>query len=74
VEPRSQGRGIGRLLIQTAVAFCRFAGHKVVFLWTFRGLESARHLYEEQGFGLVQEHDVNRWGTNIREQKFIQRL
>lgn len=71
VEPGLQGRGIGRILIQTAIEFCREAGHKQVFLWTFRGLDPARNLYERFGFRLVEEHEVDQWGTRIQEQKFI---
>ncbi len=71
VEPRLQGSGIGRLLIETAVEFCKAAGYKKVFLWTFKGLDAARNLYEQQGFSLAQEHDVDQWGSNIREQKFV---
>jgi GNAT superfamily N-acetyltransferase len=71
VEPSLQGCGVGGTLIQTAIEFCRNARHKKVFLWTFKGLDSARYLYERQGFRLTEEHDVEQWGTNIREQKFV---
>jgi len=71
VEPGSQGSGIGRRLIEHALAFCREAHHKTVFLWTFKGLEAARRLYEQAGFVLDEEHDVEQWGGVIREQKFV---
>lgn len=71
VEPSLQGQGIGGTLIRTAIEFCRKAGHKQVFLWTFKGLDPARNLYERFGFRLVEEHDVDQWGTWIQEQKFI---
>jgi GNAT superfamily N-acetyltransferase len=71
VEPGLQGLGIGRTLISTAVGFCRRVGHKQVFLWTFTGLDPARHLYELEEFRLAEEHDVNQWGTRIKEQRFV---
>lgn len=70
IEPEFQGRGIGRELIGAAIQFCRKAGHKKVFLWTFRGLEAARKLYEEAGFQLTEESELDQWGSRISEQKF----
>lgn len=71
VEPSLQGNGIGRRLIKYALAFCQEAGHKKVYLWTFEGLDAARRLYEQAGFVLDEEHDVQQWGGFIREQKFL---
>lgn len=70
VEPRFHGMGVGSLLLEKAIAFCRYAGHERVFLWTFEGLDAARRLYERAGFSLTEEHDVDQWGGMIREQKF----
>lgn len=70
VEPKFQGHGIGGTLIDRAVSFARTAGHRKVFLWTFDGLEAARHLYERVGFRLAQEREVDQWGQVILEQKF----
>jgi GNAT superfamily N-acetyltransferase len=70
VEPELQGLGIGKLLIEKAVTFCGKTGHRKIFLWTFRGLDAARHLYDSEGFKLVDEHSVDQWGGKINEQKF----
>ncbi len=70
VEPSCQGHGIGRALLQKAVAFARNAGHDPFFLWTFEGLERARSLYEEAGFRLSEAHEVTQWGQRILEQRF----
>jgi GNAT superfamily N-acetyltransferase len=70
VEPELHGTGIGSTLIGKALAFCREAGHRRVFLWTFRGLDTARKLYEQHGFRLTVEHTVDQWGTRLNEQKF----
>lgn len=71
VEPSLQGNGIGRVLMDHALAFCREAGHKTVYLWTFAGLDAARRIYEHAGFVLDEEHGVDQWGGVIREQKFL---
>lgn len=70
VKSGLQGRGIGKRLLSRAVDFSKRAGHRNIFLWTFCGLDTARRLYERQGFKLTQEHALDQWGTSITEQKF----
>jgi GNAT superfamily N-acetyltransferase len=70
VDTDFHGRGIGRALLRQALRFCREVRHPRVFLWTFEGLDMARRLYEQEGFVLSEEHDVEQWGRKIREQKF----
>jgi len=71
VSPEYQGKGIGRTLLRTAVTFCKSVDCTNVYLWTFKGLDAARALYEEEGFRLHEEHDVKQWGNTITEQKFV---
>jgi len=70
VPPEFQGMGLGRRLVEEALAFCAKAGHPRVFLWTFQGLDAARALYESVGFRLCREHTVVQWGQTLREQLF----
>ena len=70
VTPECQGSGVGNILIQKAVDFCREAGFRRVYLWTFAGLDEARHLYEKHGFRLSEEHEGDQWGITVTEQKF----
>jgi GNAT superfamily N-acetyltransferase len=70
VDPRFWGCGIGRKLIAGSIEFCRQTGFPSVFLWTFRGLENARRLYESVGFRLCEESRVEQWGQTIMEQKY----
>jgi GNAT superfamily N-acetyltransferase len=70
VDPRFHGRGIGSLLVRTACRFCADKGYRKVYLWTFQGLDQARHLYESVGFRLSEENPVSQWGRNILEQRF----
>jgi GNAT superfamily N-acetyltransferase len=70
VAPAFQGSGIGKVLLERSIQFCKEVGYKRVFLWTFEGLETARYLYESVGFRLCQEHEVRQWGQDIKEQRF----
>ena len=67
----ARGRGFGDTLIRQAVAFCRDAGFASVYLWTFAGLEAARHLYEKHGFRLVEALQNEQWGMTLPEQRFV---
>jgi len=71
VAPEFQRIGIGRRLILEAVDFCRKARHGRIYLWTFKGLDQARSLYEAEGFQLAQENDIRQWGNSITEQMFL---
>ena len=70
VAPESQGHGIGKMLIEEAVEFCRKEKFGRVYLWTFVGLDPARHLYEKCGFKLCEEREGNQWGRTVTEQRF----
>jgi GNAT superfamily N-acetyltransferase len=71
VAPEFQKRGIGRRLILETVDFCRKAAYGRIHLWTFKGLDRARSLYESEGFRLAEEHDIRQWGSSITEQMFL---
>ena len=68
VSEACQGKGIGSLLINTAMDFCRNHGYKRVYLWSFAGLDAASHLYRKHGFRLVDQHLGTGWGTEVNEQ------
>ena len=69
-----RGKGVGNQLIRAAMDFCRSKGYRSAYLWTFEGLDAARHLYEKHGFRLVQEHTGTQWGAEVKEQRFECRL
>ena len=74
VEDGLRGSGIGRALLTEAVAFCDRHGFVETHLWTFRGLDAARRLYEGHDFSLVEENVGRQWGGEVVEQKFVRRV
>jgi uncharacterized protein YhfF/RimJ/RimL family protein N-acetyltransferase len=65
-----RGHGLGRRLLDHAMAYCRDRRAPLVYLNTFAGLDAARALYERAGFRLVQEVEAQTWGRSMREQRF----
>jgi GNAT superfamily N-acetyltransferase len=65
-----RGKGVGNQLMNAAMDFCRSRDYGRVFLWTFGGLDAARHLYEKNGFRLVEQHKGTQWGREVNEQRF----
>ena len=70
VHPDARGRGIGRELIDRALAFCRERGFKKVHLWTITELAAARHLYKQAGFVVTREETHEIWGAMRTEQEY----
>ncbi|HEX2166893.1 MAG TPA: GNAT family N-acetyltransferase [Longimicrobiales bacterium] len=70
VVPSARGRGLGRLLIDEALSFCRSAGHSRVFLWTTASLAAAAHLYRSRGFVLTHQETLERWGAVVTEERY----
>jgi GNAT superfamily N-acetyltransferase len=65
-----RGAGIGSSLLSSAIAFSQAHRYPRVFLWTFEGLDAARHLYEKAGFRLIHQQPGSQWGTVVNEQCF----
>ena len=62
VEPSARGRGLGARLVGECVSHARQVGFEKMGLYTSKGLESARRLYEAAGFQLVREEREDIWG------------
>jgi GNAT superfamily N-acetyltransferase len=66
LDPALHGRGLGRELIERAMAFCRRHDYDRVFLWTVDELAAAIHLYESVGFEATDEIDLHTgWRTDV---------
>ena len=74
VSASLHGSGIGSRLIAAAMRFCRNRCYKRIYLWTFEGLDPAKHLYEKTGFTLREQRRGTMWGTEVNEQRFELRL
>jgi DNA-binding MarR family transcriptional regulator/predicted GNAT family acetyltransferase len=73
VEDELRGTGTGRRLVAEAVKFCDAHGFAETHLWTFRGLDAARKLYESVGFELAEEWEGTQWGFVLPEQRFVRK-
>lgn len=69
-----RGKGVGQSLLTTALQFCDQSGFDSTQLWTFKGLDAARHLYEKNGFVLTKEALDCTWGPEMLEQLFVRRM
>ena len=72
VDESLRGSGVGRRLLSRALDFADREFDET-YLWTFKSLDAARHLYESAGFQLTEEAEGSQWGTHVIEQKFIRR-
>jgi GNAT superfamily N-acetyltransferase len=70
IEPEARGKGLGNLMMQTAVDFTREKGYSKLFLWTVSQLDVARYLYEKFGFYIteVAQHEI--WGNVLKEERW----
>jgi N-acetylglutamate synthase-like GNAT family acetyltransferase len=64
VEPWARGRGIGGRLVSECVGHARHVGYEKMILFTVRGLDGARKLYEAEGFRLTEEEPGHAWGAD----------
>ena len=70
VEPWARGLGIGARLVSECVGQARHVGYRRMVLFTAAGLDSARRLYEAEGFRLAEETPEVMWGKPGRAQKW----
>ena len=70
VNPNFRGLGLGKLLFEESILFCKKCGFKTVFLWTFRGLDAANYLYKSTGFEKTEELTHEIWGQTLTEERY----
>lgn len=74
VDPAARGAGLGRRLLDEALAFCKECGYAHVILWTVSTLAVAAHLYRSVGFVKTEEKPGRMWGVDVVEEKYELRL
>jgi DNA-binding MarR family transcriptional regulator/GNAT superfamily N-acetyltransferase len=70
IEPGFRGIGLGHRFMTVALDYCRQRQFSHVFLWTFRGLDAACHLYERYGFRPTEETENTTWREKLTEQRW----
>jgi GNAT superfamily N-acetyltransferase len=65
--PEARGIGLGRRLLEMALAYARDRGFRRVFLWSFAELVGARRLYERAGFRISETRTSRVWGAQRTE-------
>jgi len=73
VDEQFRGAGVGGRLLREAMAFVDTQMFEETHLWTFRGLDAARRLYELAGFALTEEAPGKRWGEGVSAQLFVRK-
>jgi GNAT superfamily N-acetyltransferase len=69
VDPSARGTGLGRRLLEEAIAFSGEAAYNRIILWTVAGLAAAQHLYSHVGFVCVEAAPARRWGVEVIEER-----
>ncbi|MEP7234310.1 MAG: GNAT family N-acetyltransferase [Ignavibacteriota bacterium] len=71
VEPEFQGKGIGKLLIEALLEYCRAKKFDEIFLWTVNKLPAAKAIYERYGFERTQtKAEQVLWGQPLLEERW----
>lgn len=70
LEPEVRGLGVGTVLLNKALDFCRQKKYPHVFLWTVSAQESARILYKNAGFKLTETSENEDWGIPVIEERW----
>jgi GNAT superfamily N-acetyltransferase len=70
LDPSVRGMGLGKRLLNEAIAFTRSCGYRKVILWTVRTLAVAAHVYRAAGFRMVEEKPGRMWGVDVVEEQY----
>jgi GNAT superfamily N-acetyltransferase len=74
LHPDLRGLGLGNMLVEEALRFCRGKGYESVFLWTLSVLLVAGRIYRQAGFTLAEQRESRLWGRQLVEQRYWRAL
>ncbi|OWV78385.1 MarR family transcriptional regulator [Rhizobium sp. R634] len=74
VDKAARGLGLGKLLVDECIRFCRQKGYRELSLWTNDMLETARAIYIKSGFRLVSEERHRMFGPEANGQTWVLNL
>lgn len=70
VDPAARGIGLGRRLLDDALAWSREQGFQRVFLWTVGNLDTAARMYRQAGFTRAETLPArDLWGRHLAEER-----
>jgi N-acetylglutamate synthase-like GNAT family acetyltransferase len=70
VHPKYRRHGLGTLLINSALQYCKRHSYTTLYLWSTSELHIAHHLYRNAGFRKTQIKSHMMWGKNVEEEKY----
>ena len=70
VEPKARDLGIGKRLVCECTRFARQVGYEKIMLWTNSVLDAARHIYEQEGYQLIEEEPHHSFGHDLLGQNW----
>ncbi|MBY4606331.1 bifunctional helix-turn-helix transcriptional regulator/GNAT family N-acetyltransferase [Rhizobium sp. 9T] len=71
VDKAARGLGLGKLLVDECIRFCRQKSYRELSLWTNDMLETARAIYIKAGFRLVSEERHCMFGPEANGQTWV---
>ena len=68
VEPSARGLGIGKRLVKECTRYARQRRYKKIILWTVNILETAHHIYRNEGYKITHEEPHSSFGQELTKQ------
>lgn len=74
VEAEARGLGIGAALVRQCSEFARQAGYERIVLWTHAVLHSARNIYAQEGYKVIETEVQNEFGKEETSEHWLLEL
>lgn len=74
VDPSARGIGLGKRLLNEAIAFAREQDYSSIFLYTVSALTTAAKLYRLCGFERVEARALTLWGMDVIDERYVLNL